>query len=413
MTAVTFERPASMPLRVCHLITDLDTGGAERSLVNLVTAMDRAQFSCDVVTLIEPGPMAQPLREAGIPVTSLGMRRGRPALAPVIALARHLRTTKAAVLQTWLYHADLIGTAAAWIARPEFLLWNIRCTDLTHAEAEKSIRWLVRLLAMLSDRPDAIIVNSQRGQNDHNMIGYHPKRWVNITNGVDLDRFHPRRGDQAELRTRLGLRPNSKTIGLVARYHPMKDVETFLRAASLFLRDHADTQFVLCGDGFAADNGVLKDAIATLQLERHVILLGRRPDMANVYPALDILTLCSIYGEGFPNVLAEAMACGVPCVTTDIGDSAEIVGDCGVIVPMRDPEALGRGWRTHPFAYGDALRSRPDARAISVALSVFGGERPDQAQRSRQDSSMSTFQSRYCQLRSPSMCSCQYRLTIA
>jgi hypothetical protein len=173
-TVIASEHAARLPLRVCHLITGLDTGGAERSLVNLVTGMDRTQFRSDVVTLIEPGPMAQPLTQAGISVVSLGMRRGRPNPAALFSLARHLRATKPTILQTWLYHSDLVGTAAAWIARPELLLWNIRCTDLT--QSEKPIGWVVRLLAALSGRPDAIIVNSQRGQKDHTALGYRPKR---------------------------------------------------------------------------------------------------------------------------------------------------------------------------------------------------------------------------------------------
>ncbi len=362
MTVVASERSVPLPLRVCHLITGLDTGGAERSLVNLVTGMARAQFSSDVVSLVEPGPMALPLREAGISVTSLGMRRGRPTPKALWSLVRHLRATKPAILQTWLYHADLIGTAAALFARPELLLWNVRCTDMTHAGAEKPIRWLVRLLALLSGRPDAIIVNSQKGQRDHEALGYRPRRWINIPNGVDLTRFHPRPEEQGKLRTRFGLNPSAVTIGLVARYHPMKDVGTFLSAASLFRKSHADAQFVICGDGFTVDNGILTGIIANLGLDRHVVLLGRRSDVDALYPTLDILTLCSIYGEGFPNVLCEAMACGVPCVSTDIGDSAEIIGDCGVIVPIRNPEAVARGWQTlleqKPQVVGELARSR-------------------------------------------------------
>ena len=329
---------------MCHVITGLDTGGAERSLVNLVTGIDRAQFSSDVVTLVEAGPMARPLKEAGIPVTSLGMRRGRPTPAALLSLVRHLRATKPAILQTWLYHADLIGTAAAWIARPELLLWNVRCTDITLADSENSIRLVVRLLAMLSGRPDAIVVNSQRGQRDHTRIGYHPKRWANIPNGVDLRRFHPRDGEKAALRTRLGLRPNATTVGLVARYHPMKDVETFLRAASFFRRNQTNSQFVLSGEGFTPDNSILVAMIEALDLSGYISLLGPRSDIDLIYPTLDALALCSIYGEGFPNVLCEAMACSVPCVATDVGDSAQIIGDCGLIVPMRNPEALAQGW---------------------------------------------------------------------
>ena len=345
MTSSAFDPSPSGPIHVCHLITSLDTGGAERNLVNLVTAMDKAQFSCNVVSLIEPGPMARPLVEAGIPVTSLGMRQGRASLSSLFALARHLQSTKPVILQTWLYHADLIGTIAAFIARPERLLWNLRCTDMTGAGNDKRIGWIVRTLSLLSGRPDAIIVNSQRGQSDHIAMGYHPKRWINIPNGVDLDRFYPRYEQQAALRTRLGLRADATTIGLVARYHPMKDVETFLRAASLLERVHADVQFVLCGDGFTHDNDVLTKMIGNMDLNDRVLLLGRRSDIDLIYPALDILSLCSIYGEGFPNVLCEAMACGVPCVATDVGDSARIIGECGLIVAPRDPQALAAAWQ--------------------------------------------------------------------
>jgi glycosyltransferase involved in cell wall biosynthesis len=333
-------------LRICHLITDLDTGGAERSLVNLLTGMDRTQFSNEVVTLIEPGSMAQPLIAAGIPVMSLGMRRGRPSAAALWRLVRHVRATRPAILQTWLYHADLVGTAAAWIARSQYLAWNVRCTDMDRAGTERAIRRLVRVLAFLSGVPDAIVVNSRSGQRDHEAMGYRAKNWISIPNGVDLERFHPRRAEQAALRTRLGLRADVMTIGFVGRDHPMKDVDTFLRAAAHLLKTGAHAQFLLCGDGFDAGNEKVARLIANLGLNGRIALLGRRPDVELIYPALDILTLCSIYGEGFPNVLCEAMACGVPCVATDIGDSAEIIGDCGIIVPTGDPEALAQGWRT-------------------------------------------------------------------
>jgi glycosyltransferase involved in cell wall biosynthesis len=162
-----------------------------------------------------------------------------------------------------------------------------------------------------------------------------------ISRMASISHAYPRHEEQAALRTRLGLHPNATTIGLVARYHPMKDVETFLRAASFFRKSRVDAQFILCGDGFSFDNGILKGMITNLELDGHIVLLGRRPDMEVIYPTLDILTLCSIYGEGFPNVLCEAMVCGVSCVASDTGDSAEIIGDCGVIVPMRNPEAAG------------------------------------------------------------------------
>jgi glycosyltransferase involved in cell wall biosynthesis len=350
---------------ICHLITDLETGGAERSLVNLVTGLDPARFHNEVVSLVEPGPMAQELTAFGIAVTSLRMRRGRPTLSALAALVHHLRGTRPAILQTWLYHADFIGTVAACVARPGHLLWNVRCTDITNAPTEKPIRWLVRSLAFLSGRPDAVVVNSQRGQRDHEALGYHPKSWVNIPNGVDPVRFRVRRSEQAALRAQLGLHANAFVIGLIARFHPMKDVETFLRAAALFTQSRADAQFVLCGSGFDADNGALAALIAGFKLVGRFFLLGRRADTQNIYPALDVLTLCSIYGEGFPNVICESMACGVPCVVTDVGDSASMVGDTGVVVPMRDGRALSDGWQNVAARGAQALGDRARARVES------------------------------------------------
>jgi glycosyltransferase involved in cell wall biosynthesis len=336
----------ALPIRICHLITSLDTGGAERSLVNLVTAMNRDEFENEVITLLKPGPMAQTLAQAGIPVTSMEIGRRRPNPAALLSLIRHLRANKPTILQTWLYHADFFGTVAAFFARPDHLLWNVRSSEIDDPGIRRSTRYLARLLATLSRRPDAIVVNSRDGQRYHELIGYHPKQWVNIPNGVDLERFRPQRDEQAMLRMRLGIPPDASVIGLVARYHPMKDIATFLRAASRFRQDHENVKFVLCGDGLGPDNSTLAKQVRDLDLDRSIVLLGPRSDIELIYPALDVLTLCSTHGEGFPNVLCEAMACNVPCVTTDVGDSAEIIGDCGLIVPLRDPQALAGAWQT-------------------------------------------------------------------
>lgn len=346
-----------MPIRICHLITSLDTGGAEHSLVNLVTAMNRDEFENEVITLLKPGPMAQTLAQAGIPVTSMEIGQHRPNPAVLLSLIRHLRAKKPKILQTWLYHADFFGTAAAFFAGPDHLLWNVRSSEIDNPGIRRSTRYLARLLAILSRRPDAIVVNSQDGQRYHERIGYHPKRWVNIANGVDLQRFRPRRGEQAILRTRLGLPADAAVIGLIARYHPMKDIETFLRAAARFQQDHENVKFVLCGDGLSPDNTPLARLVRTLDLERNIVPLGPRSDIELIYPALDVLTLCSIYGEGFPNVLCEAMACDVPCVATDVGDSAAIIGDSGLIVPRRDPEAIARAWH-------GLLEKRPGTESV-------------------------------------------------
>jgi glycosyltransferase involved in cell wall biosynthesis len=335
-----------LPIKICHLITSLDTGGAERSLVNLLTAMNRDEFDNEVVTLLKVGPMAQTLVQAGISVTSMDVGRNRPNPAALLALIRHLRAKRPAILQTWLYHADFFGSVATFFAKPNHLVWNVRSSKIDEPGVARSARYLMPFLAMLSRRPDAIVINSQDGQRWHEEIGYRPKQWIKIPNGVDLERFSPRPNERATLRERLTLPTDAAIIGLVARYHPMKDVETFLRAASIFQRDHANSRFVLCGDGMTPDNAELAALVGSLKLDRRIVLLGGRSDIELIYPTFDALTLCSVGGEGFPNVLCEAMACDVPCVATDVGDSAEIIGDCGLMVPTRDPEGLAAAWHT-------------------------------------------------------------------
>ncbi len=308
--------------------------------------MNRGEFENEVVTLLKPGPMAQTLAHAGIPVTSMDVGRHLPNPAAQLALIRYLRAKRPAILQTWLYHADFFGSVAAFFAKPDHLIWNLRSSEIDHSGIPRSTRFLARVLAALSKWPDAIVVNSQAGQWYHERIGYRPRRWLKIANGVDLERFLPRRNERATLRTRLGLPAEATVIGLVARYHPMKDIETFLSAASLFQQDRENVKFVLCGDGLGPENMTLTALVRSLGLERNIVLLGPRSDIEMIYPALDVLTLCSIYGEGFPNVLCEAMACDVPCVATDVGDSAAIVGDCGLIVPRRDAQAVAHAWQT-------------------------------------------------------------------
>jgi len=204
---------------------------------------------------------------------------------------------------------------------------------------------ITRLLARLSRRPDAVIVNSERGRIFHEKMGYRPRRWIELPNGVDTEQFRPRLELQEELRALLGIHTRGPVIGMVARYHPMKDHATFLRAAAEFSRDYPAARFVFCGTNCDGQNDNLNRLISDAGLCDRVILLGVRDGMEKVYPAFDLVTLCSIFGEGFPNTLIEAMSCGVPCVATDIGASADIIKDAGILVAPQDSTALVRAWK--------------------------------------------------------------------
>ncbi len=331
-------------IRICHLINHLEPGGAERALVNLVGQLNPQRFSNEVVTLTEPGWFARELASAGVPVNDLGMRRGTPTLSGLYALIRHLRKSQPTILQTWMYHSDLAGTIASRFVPNVRLVWNVRCSDIVMHPGQKRLRSIVWLLARLSRKPDAVIANSESGLRFHAEIGFHPRRWEKIVNGVDLARFRPSGDARTKTRAGLNVDPQSPLIGLIAHFRLMKDHETFLRAAALFASRRPQARFLLCGYDCTADNAVLARLIGEAGLRNRISLLGFREDIETIYPALDVLTLSSKLGEGSPNALIEAMACGVPCVATDVGDSREIIGDAGLVVPPRNPEALAQAW---------------------------------------------------------------------
>jgi glycosyltransferase involved in cell wall biosynthesis len=248
-----------------------------------------------------------------------------------------------------------LGLIANRLGYAPRLAWNIRCSDMIGSSVVRAI------LSRFSARPEMVIINSLAGRRFHERIGYHPRRWEYIPNGYDTQLMRPDETARSRLRAALGIDASAIVIGMPARYHPMKDHAGFLAAARQAAA-RPDIVFVLLGTGIEPGNPDLVRAIEAQGLMPRLRLLGERADMSAVYPALDIATLSSAFGEGFPNVLAEAMACGVPCVATDSGDSAEILGECGVIVPPRDPPALAEGWQ-RMIALGPDGRRALGARA--------------------------------------------------
>jgi glycosyltransferase involved in cell wall biosynthesis/SAM-dependent methyltransferase len=321
------------------LITGLEAGGAERMLTRLASGSDRDRFASLVVSMTAGGAMAGILTRTGIRVETLEMPRGLLDPRGIVRLLRILRKWRPHVLQTWLYHADLLGLCARLLSHAPRLLWNIRCTESVGSAA------LRRILSSCSALPDGVVVNSVAGQQFHQQrLGYHPKRWEYIPNGFDTRELRPDEGARHRLRGELGIAETATVIGMAARHHPMKDHTNFLAAAARLAERRADVVFVLAGSGITSDNRAIAAAIGGHGLTRHMRLLGERTDMTTVYPAFDIATLSSAFGEGCPNALGEAMACGVPCVATDSGDSAQLLGDTGLVVPPRDPAALSAAW---------------------------------------------------------------------
>lgn len=332
------------PLRVCHLISSLDVGGAEVSLLRLLSRMNGRRFENRVVSLIPAGSVGERIRDLGVTVDSLEMRRGRPSAGVLLRLVRMLRHERPDVLQTWLYHADLLGLLAASLAARPPVVWNIRSWKRTSSRHRRLSRLVIRMCARLSAWPRAVVVNSEAGRSFHAAIGYHPRQWVVIPNGVDVEEFRPDPASRAGVRRELGLPSDALLVTMVARFHPVKDHRTFLQAAGILSRENAEARFLLAGEEITEGNEVLARLVQQEGLAGRVQLLGRRDDVPRLWAASDFAVLSSV-SEGFPNVVAEAMACAVPCVVTDVGDARRIVGETGLVVPPGSPEALAAAMR--------------------------------------------------------------------
>jgi glycosyltransferase involved in cell wall biosynthesis len=332
------------PYSVLHLITTLDVGGAEMSLLNLVSRMDDTRFRSHIVCLSEMGPVGEKLLEHGIPVRALNMPKGRVTIRGLVRLRRLIREIKPDILQTWMYHADLLGILFGRWCGSFPICWNIRCSNMALTEYPLSTRITVKLCTVLSRLPDVIIANSKDGERYHRRMGYKGKRWAVIPNGFDLGLFQPDGRAKEWLAQELGLDVHHPLvfIGYIARFDPMKDHPTFLHAASQLLKTKREVHFVLAGRNVERDNRGIVERIPH-ELEAHFHLLGERNDIERITAALDVA--CSVsFGEGFPNVIGEAMACGVPCVVTDVGDSGFIIGETGVLVRPRDSKGLSDAW---------------------------------------------------------------------
>jgi len=328
---------------VIHLITDLEVGGAERVLAQLVTAKSSSGFRHSVISMTDLGPVGGDLIAAGVEVKVLKMHRGVPSPGALFRLTRILQQSKPSFLQCWMYHANLMGVIAGKVAGVPYILWGIRAANPKPSGGWGMTHWVVRAGGWFSSLPAGIIAVSEAGKQLHQGWGYDASKITVIPNGFDLQGFKPDAKAYRAVREELGLTPDTVIIGLMARFHPVKDHETFLRAAASLRKKTSGVCFLLAGREVTTENPQLSRLIRKNNLVDWLYTLGCRADINRIMASLDIACLSS-YSEAFPGVVGEAMACGVPCVVTDVGDSARIVGDTGKVVPPRDPEALAAAW---------------------------------------------------------------------
>lgn len=332
--------------RIMFITTGTDIGGAELMLLKLVTSLDRTRFAPRVVSLSPMGPVGREIQRLGVAGTTMEMKEsltGR--IRGVWMLAKEIRRFKPHIVQTWMYHSDLIGGVVARVCSRAKVVWGIRQSNLDPKLSKKSTIMVARICARLSRRvPDLIVCCSNTSATVHAAMGYEKNRMIVVPNGFDSKRFYRDASKRDEVRAQLGLAKGCCLIGNLSRFDPQKDLASFITAARLFQDTRHPSHFVMAGPGIEDSNTEITKLIDQAGLRRNVSLLGELSDVRDVLSALDILTLSSAYGEGFPNIVAEAMLSEVICVVTEVGDAALIVGKYGLIVPIRSPNAICSAW---------------------------------------------------------------------
>ena len=332
-------------MKILHIISGLPIGGAEMMLFKLLSVIDRDIFEPVVISLTDYGSLGNNIKKLNIPVYKMEMNAGFPNPFKHWHFIKLIRKINPELIQGWMYHGNLAALLAKWVL-PNYvsLLWNIRHTPDDLKKEKRTTARVIRLGARLSAKPDQIIYNSNVSEQKHELLGYDNKNKSIIPNGFNCEQFKPFDNAKSKLRHSLGLKEDILLIGLAARYHIMKDHVTFLHSAGKLNKIYPEIHFVLVGQGVDKNNHLLIKLIEDLKITENVHLLGKRIDVDEITAGLDIACSSSSWGEGFSNAIGEAMACGVPCVVTDVGDSAWIIGDTGIVIKPRDEKALTKAW---------------------------------------------------------------------
>ena len=328
---------------ILHVIIGLENGGAEGVLSRLVAASKYSVDQHHVVSLMGRGIYAEQIEENGGIVYTLDFGRGKVTVSGVLKLFSILRKVKPDVVQTWLYHADLLGGLLARLLGIRSIVWGIRHANFDPQYNSRGTLKVMRLCSMLSDYiPRKIVSCSMQATQLHQQAGYISHKFVLIPNGYDMNRFKPDDDSRNAFRADLGIAHKAFVLGMVARFNVQKNHRNLIQALGELKRNGVQFTCLLVGVDIEEGNGVLREWMEDAGVVENVKLLGPRSDIPAVMNALDIHVLSSL-GEAFPNVLAEAMACGTPCVTTDVGDAAVIVSNHGWIVSPQNTRALTDG----------------------------------------------------------------------
>ena len=332
-------------IKILHIITGLGFGGAENNLLNLIKEIDKTKFELHVVSLNGKGYIGEQILNLNIPLNSYEANKSGFILFKlfniafvIVQIIKLIKQIKPDLIQTWLHHADLIGFLCAFLTGHKKLVWSVRCSDLKKGYISAKNRYLVKILSFFSYYPIVILFNSHAGIKAHLKIGYKPKKYQCIFNGIDTSRFKPDSEQKYKTKIELKILQNIQTIGYVGKDQNIKDIETFLYSIQEVQKKLPDINVVMIGENLSNNNKNLLNSINELQL-KNIKLIGLKKNIENYMQVFDIMISTSL-SEGFPNVLAEAMSCGVPCVSTDVGDARNIIDTNNQLHEVKNYKAI-------------------------------------------------------------------------
>lgn len=326
-------------MKIVHVITGLDDGGAEHTLYKICKYDNLNEHV--VISLKKKGKYFILLKKIGVSVHSIDLKLF--SIFKFFHITNLIRILKPDIVQTWLVHGDLIGGLAARLCGIKNIVWNVRYSNFELGKAKLTTIILIKILARLSFvLPKLIVVVSKSARNTCEKAGYCKKKLKLITNGYDLSELNNHKYNKSQFRKKIKIKKKIPLIGNVARYDPKKDHSNLLKAISLVKQRNTHFCCILVGSGVNKSNTNLMREIRELKLHNNVKLLGQIRNIAKVMSVFDLYIQSSSYGEGFPNVVAEAMACRTPSVVTDAGDASYIVGNTGWVVPPKNPIKLAK-----------------------------------------------------------------------
>jgi glycosyltransferase involved in cell wall biosynthesis len=359
---------------VLLLIRSLNYGGADQQLVMLAIGLKAKGVPVRVATFYDGGTQRDELTCRDVACRSLKKRSRWDVVRFLWRWIRMARDCRPSVLYAFLGSANLMAVAAKpWLGRTK-IVWSVRASNMALARYGRLERLLYWIECRLSRFADLIIVNSHAGRDYAVAHGFPSQKLIVIPNGIDVERFCPDRKAREQFRKKQGIADAESLIGLVGRIDPMKGHGNFLRAAAILLKERQDVHFICVGGGPESYRRTLLSLTEELGLSSKVTWADATVHIEIIYNALDIATCCSSYGEGFPNVIGEAMACGIPCVVTDVGDAKRIIGETGYVVGVDDPKALAAAWRD-VLAMGEGEKMKWRQRTRERVIEHFGLDR--------------------------------------